>query len=838
MAITLARTGDVHPISDQLAAPNPVAAPPGKPAPPAPLLEPAGAAVAGSHSLAEPAAPLPTGPAHTPVAFRGFASPAPSAPPSRPAAPTSPPHGVISLGAGVPVVPQARPTQGVRERAVRFSTAHQAQPHNRQLRGGTRLPTVPDSPPPPAWRANTNVDHTPSPSTYEPFRPRTPPSPDNVAGNMEAHVAELVFDSHHYNRCVASPPPHVPVGDWIDVSADLMATMRHACVAHTDGTLVCDADLDSVHGAMTADSSAAAHAALLAYTAGVAGTPRHGVPQSQWLHELSLKELNELALRADSPGAPNGVHEALARGGAWPAAVAKELSNHAANGSWEKIPLWQLPPGRRLNKLVWVSKEKRDGTAKMRLCVQGCTMVGGIDYEQTFSSALRTASARTIFAAASRYGLHVQSVDLVAAYLQGKLTEGEEVYCHLPPGSEEKGFCIKIIKPIYGMPQAGRRLQRLLVPWMTETMGLRRLSDSDDCVYVYDPPTGSTERFICGIYVDNLQIATSVGVDDDGKPLDPNSFYARFMAAVDSDWDVVDEGEMTDLLSIQVRRNANGSITLHMENYIETLLAKYQPDGPSSRVQQKSMPYTSEFEARIAVALSLGSTAEPHYPELVKPYQQRLGSLMYLANACRPDLAFCISKHCTCMGRPTPDMMKELDQVFSYLSRHKHVGLTYDASHSALQGMTDADWGERFSTSGWVIKWQGAAISWGSKKQDCVALSTCEAEIIALSEGSKDMVYFRKMVNGIDASAAADPPNLATDNKGAQDTSYNSEHHSRMKHVKRRHFFVRDMVESFELRVPLVSTVDNYADFLTKSMKNVSTFLKFRAAVMNEPPHE
>ena len=46
------------------------------------------------------------------------------------------------------------------------------------------------------------------------------------------------------------------------------------------------------------------------------------------------------------------------------------------------------------------------------------------------------------------------------------------------------------------------------------------------------------------------------------------------------------------------------------------------------------------------------------------------------------------------------------------------------------------------------------------------------------------------------------------------------------------------MVESFELRVPLVSTVDNYADFLTKSMKNVSTFLKFRAAVMNEPPHE
>jgi hypothetical protein len=375
---------------------------------------------------------------------------------------------------------------------------------------------------------------------------------------------------------------------------------------------------------------------------------------------------------------------------------------------------------------------------------------------------------------------------------------------------------------------------------MTDVMGLRRLDDSDDCVYVLDPPTGSTETFICGIYVDNLQIATSAELNKDGNPVDPNSFYAKFMAAVESDWDVVDEGEMTDLLSIQVRRNDNGSITLHMEHYITTLLAKFQPDGPSSRVQEKSMPYTTEFESRLATALSLGSTAEPAYPELVKPYQQRLGALMYLTNSCRPDLGYPVSKHCTCMGRPTPDLMKELDHLFSYLARHKHVGLTYDSTHAAegwldLQGMSDADWSERFSTSGWVIKWQGAAISWGSKKQDCVALSTCEAEIIALSEASKDMVYFRKMISGIDPSAVTEPPDLATDNKGAQDTSYNSEHHSRMKHVKRRHFYVRDMVESFELRVPLVPTADNYSDFLTKPMKNASTFLKFRALVMNEP---
>ena len=828
MAITFARTGSVQPIAVQLAAPDPIASHKlGTYAPLPPqnsTLDPSAAPyLPPDVPLAPDVTPLApdVAPAATPIAFRGFTSPVARTRPALapPTLPSTAPHGVISLGGGIPTVPKANHVQG---RAARASTRSQR----------PQMPTLPDSPLAPG----TPSDSLPpmSPSFYVPFG-GSPGDTADTAGDMEAQVAELIHDSAlRHNRCVADAPL-IPVGDWLDVDAKFMAGIQHACIAQVDGTLVCDADVATTGIAAAAAPSVGAQAALLALLAhvqGVSGMPRPGVPAAQWAHEM--------ALRADSVGAPKDVYEALARGGAWPAAVQKELTNHHANGSWEKIPLSQLPPGRRLNKLVWVAKVKRDGTAKMRLCVQGCTLIGGIDYEQTFSSALRTASARTIFAAAARYGLSVRSIDLVAAYLQGLLTEGEEVYCHLPPGSEEKGFCVKIVKPIYGMPQSGRRLQRLLVPWLTDTMGLRRLDDSDDCVYIYDAPTGSDERFLVGIYVDNLQIATSALLDANGNALDANSFYAKFIAAVHNDWDVIDEGEMIDLLSIQVRRNDNGSITLHMSNFIDNLLGKYLPDGPSSRVQEKSMPYTNEFEARLAVALSLGSTAEPAYPDLVKPYQQRLGSLMYLAGACRPDLGFCVSKHCTCMARPTPDLMKELEHTFSYLARHKHVGLTYDAGHAGesnkLQGMSDADWGTRFSTSGWVIKWQGAAIAWGSKKQDCVALSTCEAEIIALSEAAKDMVYFKKLVTGIDPNAVTEPPLVATDNKGAQDTSYNSEHHSRMKHVKRRHFFIRDMVESFELRVPLVSTDNNYSDFLTKAMKNTTSFLKQRALVMNEPP--
>ena len=145
-----------------------------------------------------------------------------------------------------------------------------------------------------------------------------------------------------------------------------------------------------------------------------------------------------------------------------------------------------------------------------------------------------------------------------------------------------------------------------------------------------------------------------------------------------------------------------------------------------------------------------------------------------------------------------------------------------------------ASWEVKASTSGWTVQWQGATISWGSRKQACAALSSVEAEIMALSEGAKDMVYFRKLVRGIDDKASSAPNPLGTDNEGARDLSYNPEHHDRTKHIQRRHFWIRETVEDMELCVPLVSTHDNYADFLTKPLAP-KLFFALRALIMNEP---
>ena len=95
------------------------------------------------------------------------------------------------------------------------------------------------------------------------------------------------------------------------------------------------------------------------------------------------------------------------------------------------------------------------------------------------------------------------------------------------------------------------------------------------------------------------------------------------------------------------------------------------------------------------------------------------------------------------------------------------------------------------------------------------------------------MVYFRKLVAGL-GEREPGPSSLATDSQSARDVSYNPQHHDRMKHVQRRHFFVRDMVESFELEVPFVRTANKVADIFTKPFRNANDFHRLRRIVMNE----
>ena len=133
--------------------------------------------------------------------------------------------------------------------------------------------------------------------------------------------------------------------------------------------------------------------------------------------------------------------------------------------------------------------------------------------------------------------------------------------------------------------------------------------------------------------------------------------------------------------------------------------------------------------------------------------------------------------------------------------------------------MTDSDWAVKHSTSGYVFKFCQAAISWSSKKQTSVALSSCEAEIMAASEAAKEAVYISRLSQELGISDDS-PMALHCDNRSATDVAYNPEHFGRMKHVERRHLYVRECVEDHLITVPFVRTDDNIADFFTKALES------------------
>ena len=166
-----------------------------------------------------------------------------------------------------------------------------------------------------------------------------------------------------------------------------------------------------------------------------------------------------------------------------------------------------------------------------------------------------------------------------------------------------------------------------------------------------------------------------------------------------------------------------------------------------------------------------------------------------------------------------------------YLSRHSELGLHYEGEPNELSASSDASWAVKHSTSGWLVNWMRATISYGSKRQHSVALSSCQAEIVAASEASKEVKFQREFLDELGFPQSAPTP-LFVDNQAAIDLSYNPEFHNRTKHIDRRHFYVRELVEEHVLNVMFVKGTDNLADFFTKPLPGKS-FFKLRDAIMN-----
>ena len=166
-----------------------------------------------------------------------------------------------------------------------------------------------------------------------------------------------------------------------------------------------------------------------------------------------------------------------------------------------------------------------------------------------------------------------------------------------------------------------------------------------------------------------------------------------------------------------------------------------------------------------------------------------------------------------------------------YLYRTRMLGLRYAPCEDAqFYGMSDSDWATKHSTSGAVFMLSGAAVSWTSKRQATIALSSCEAEIMAASEAAKETIYLDGFLKELNLINLRKTPELFVDNSAARDLAYNPQHHDRTKHIARRHFFIRELVENGRIAVPYVKSIDNLADFFTKPLPS-SVFTAMRDTV-------
>ncbi|OJT04063.1 Copia protein [Trametes pubescens] len=213
------------------------------------------------------------------------------------------------------------------------------------------------------------------------------------------------------------------------------------------------------------------------------------------------------------------------------------------------------------------------------------------------------------------------------------------------------------------------------------------------------------------------------------------------------------------------------------------------------------------------------------------PYQAAIGTLMYAALGTRPDISYAVQALSQFSSRPGPAHWTAVKRVFRYLKGTLDYGMTYGRkgeTHARayyrnlrLEGYSDADWGanpvDRKSISGYAFLIGSGVIAWSSKKQAVVALSSTEAEYMAISYAARHAIWMRTLLAEL-TFAQEQATKLNADNQSAIALSKDSVHHARSKHIDIRHHFIRECIESDTIALAYVPTDDNVADLFTKAL--------------------
>ncbi|GJS73870.1 retrovirus-related pol polyprotein from transposon TNT 1-94 [Tanacetum coccineum] len=286
-------------------------------------------------------------------------------------------------------------------------------------------------------------------------------------------------------------------------------------------------------------------------------------------------------------------------------------------------------------------------------------------------------------------------------------------------------------------------------------------------------------------------------------------------------------GEMKFFLGLQIHQSPKG-IFINQAKYALEILKKHNMDNCHSI----GTPLATKPK------LDVDLSGEPVDQS---DYRSKIGSLMYLTSS-RPDLVQAVCYCARYQARPTQKHLKEVKRIFKYLKGTINMGLWYPKdSGFELTAFSDADHAgcldTRKSTSGGIQFLGDKLVSWMSKKQNCTAMSSAEAEYVALSASCAQVMWMRTQLQDYGFNYNKIP--LYCDSQSAIAISCNPVQHSRTKHIHTRYHFIKEQVENGIIELYFVRTEYQLADMFTKALpEDRFKYLVRRIGMRCLPPTE
>ena len=511
----------------------------------------------------------------------------------------------------------------------------------------------------------------------------------------------------------------------------------------------------------------------------------------------------------------------------------EEVRDHEQRGHWIIIPKDQVPKGTTILPMVWAMKRKRKIQTnkiykwKSRLNVGGHKQTHGENYWDTHSPTLAWPIIRLFLIISVIRGWVTRQLDFVQAYPQA---DAEcPMYLHLPPGYNYKGtrgqHVLKLLRNIYGAKQAGliwyEHLKKVLLKLNF------KMSRIDKCLFYKD-------KCVLLVYVDDC-ILMGPSLED----------IEEIISDLQGELRMEDQGDLEDYLGVNIKREADNTFKLSQPHLIQSILNDLNLD--KDNVKGCSTPALS---SRILHADLEGEPFDEQFN-----YRRVVGKLNYLERSTRPDLAFAVHQCARFCANPKQSHAKALKRIGRYLYATKTQGYNIIPSGEDFEVWVDASFGGEWdknrttqastdpnmarSRTGYGIFYAKCLLLCQSKLQTEIALSTTEAEFIALSQSSREVIHLMSIIDEaksygvpIRSSATQVKCTLFEDNTGAVEIANVPRIRPRTKHINVKYWHFIKWVETSRLIIKHVGTDQQLADIWTKPLDE-RLFEHFRNLIMH-----